>query len=315
MKAMVITRFGGPEVFAEQDVPTPRPRENELLVKVYATSVNPVDYKIRQAGSWAGVTPPAVLGYDVSGVVEAAGPGVRDFTPGDEVYYVPHIQGGPGSYAEYHAVHETIVARKPSTLSHIEAASIPLAGGTAWDSLIARAGIRAGETVLIHAGAGGVGSLAIQLAKASGAYVFTTCGVYNVDLVKGLGADRPINYRTEDFVDVVRRETGGEGVDVAFDTVGGEVLTRSVDAVRRSGRIASIVTAPSRLDAAPRKNITVHFVFLQRERAKLDAMRAMIDRGQLKPVIDSVMPLSEVAAAHRKLEKGGVRGKIVLRVV
>ena len=315
MKAMIITAFGGPEVFKEQDVPKPVPGENDVLVKVYATSVNPVDYKIRKAGAWAGVKPPAVIGYDVSGVVEMAGNGVKDLKPGDEVYYTPEIVKGQGSYAEYHVANEAIVAIKPSNLSHIEAASIPLAGSTAFDALVTMANIKAGDSVLIHAGAGGVGSLAIQIAKSLGAYVFTTCGSYNKELVKQLGADRIIDYRAENFVDVILKETADNGVDVVFDTVGGETLSESVKATRSSGRIVSIVSSDVNIDTAKEKNITVDYMFMQRGRSKLDALRALIERGKIMPVIDSVMPLKDVAIAHQRLEKGGVRGKIVLKVV
>ena len=315
MKAMIITAFGGPEVFKEQDVPKPVPGENDVLVKVYATSVNPVDYKIRKAGAWAGVKPPAVIGYDVSGVVELVGSGVNGLKPGDEVYYTPEIVKGQGSYAEYHVANEAIVAIKPSNLSHIEAASIPLAGSTAFDALVTMANIKAGDSVLIHAGAGGVGSLAIQIAKSLGAYVFTTCGSYNKELVKQLGADRIIDYRAENFVDVILKETADNGVDVVFDTVGGETLSESVKATRSSGRIVSIVSSDVNIDTAKKKNITVDYMFMQRGRSKLDALRALIERGKIMPVIDSVMPLKDVAIAHQRLEKGGVRGKIVLKVV
>ncbi len=316
MKAMVITAFGGPEVFKEQDVPKPKPGESDVLVKVYATSVNPVDYKIRKAGSWAGVKPPAIIGYDVSGVVEAIGSRVKDFKVGDEVYYTPEISGGQqGSYAEYHVAHESIVARKPSNLNHREAASIPLAGCTAFEALVNVADIKSGESVLVQAGAGGVGSLAIQIAKALGLFVFATCGSYNKELVKQLGADRVIDYRAEDFVAVILKETAQKGVDVVFDTAGGETLLKSVDAVKHSGRIVSIVSSNINLDAAKNKNVTVNYLFMNRERSKLDALRALIEKGRVKPVIDSVMPLKDVALAQQRLEKGGVRGKIVLKVV
>jgi NADPH:quinone reductase-like Zn-dependent oxidoreductase len=315
MKAMIITAFGGPEVFKEQEIPKPQPGKNEVLVKVYATSVNPVDYKIRKAGTWAGVKPPAIIGYDVSGVVEAIGSRVKDFKVGDEVYYTPEIAGGQGSYAEYHVANEAIVARKPSNLNHTEAASIPLAGSTAFEALVATANIKAGESVLIHAGAGGVGSLAIQIAKALGVYVFTTCSSYNKELVRQLGADRIIDYRTENFVDVILKETANKGVDVVFDTVGGETLSKSVDATKHSGRIVSIVSSNINLDAAKNKNVSVQYIFMKRERSKLDSLRSLIERGKVKPVIDSVMKLEDVALAQQRLEKGGVHGKIVLKVV
>jgi len=316
MKAMVITAFGGPEVFKEQDMPKPKPGPNEVLVKIHATSVNPVDFKIRRHGEWAGLKFPAILGYDVSGVVEEVGAGVRDFKVGDQVYYTSEILGVQGCYAEYHVANERIVARKPSNLTHVQAASIPLAGCTAWDSLLTRAQLKIGETVLIHAAAGGVGSLAVQIAKIAGAYVFATCAKYNMDLAKSLGADQVIDYRAEDFVEVINRETDGQGVDLVFDTVGGETLAKSIEATKRhTGRIATILGAREDLGPAFMRDITIHFVFMQRGRQKLDVMRDLIERGQLKPVIDSVMPLRDVAKAHQKLEKGGVRGKIVLEMV
>ncbi len=315
MKAMLIRAFGGPEVFTAGEVPKPVPGPNEVLVRVHATSVNPVDYKIRRSGAWAGVTPPAIIGYDVSGVVEAVGPGVTRFAVGDEVYYTPEIfPGKPGSYAEYHVANEAIVARKPASLSHVEAAAIPLAGGTAWDALVSRAMLRPAETVLIHAAAGGVGSFAVQIARAAGAYVFATCSGRNLEFVRELGADRAIDYRTEDYVEVVRRETDGLGVDVVLDTVGGDTLSRSIAVARPGGRLVSIVSTLGSLDAAYRKNLTVHFLFLERGHERLDALRALVERGRLRPAIDSVLPLAEVARAHERLERGGVRGKIVLRV-
>ncbi|MEJ2300732.1 MAG: zinc-dependent alcohol dehydrogenase family protein [Anaerolineales bacterium] len=313
MKAMVMKDFGGPEVFEEKEVPTPEPGPNELLVKVQAASVNPVDLKIRQAGSWAGVKPPAIIGYDVSGVVEAAGPGVKDFQVGDDVYYTPEIFSGQGSYAEYHVANEAIAARKPANISHVEAASIPLAGGTAWDALAMRARIRVGDTILIH-GAGGVGSLAIQIAKAAGARVFVSCSDYMVDLAKELGAEKAFNYKSEDFVEAVLGETNDQGVDMVVDTVGGDLLTRSLQVVRPFGIMVGIVGTDTGLRAAFRKNITVHYLFLIRARYKLDDLRNLIERDLLKPVIDSVLPLSQVAEAHRRLKQGGIKGKIVLQV-
>jgi len=312
MRAMVISGFGGPEVFEEREVDRPEPGPNEVLVKVHATSINPVDYKIRQAGSWAGVEPPAVIGYDVSGVVEEAGSGVEAFQAGDAVYYTPEIPGRGGSYAEYHVAHESIVARKPANLSHEEAASIPLAGGTAWDAMVNRGLLEVGETTLIH-GAGGVGSLAIQIAVAAGARVFAVCSDYMEETVKEYGAF-PLNYQQEDFVEIVEEETGGEGVDLVFDTVGGDTMTRSLPVIKPFGRMVNIVGTKADLSSANPLNVTVHYLFLQRERTKLDSLRQLIERGQLSPLVDSVMDLTEVADAHRRLEQGGVKGKIVLRV-
>ncbi len=325
MKAMIIKAFGGPDVFEMADVVKPGEADGsgleiasemaatDVLVEVHATSVNPVDYKLRRAGAWAGIEPPAILGYDVSGVVAAVGDAVHDFVVGDEVYYTPDIFAGPGSYAEYHAANEKIVAHKPINLSHTEAASIPLVGSTAWDALIMKAELRVSESVLIH-GVGGVGSLAIQLAKAAGAYVIVTCSDYMVDLAGQLGADRAINYKTEDFVDIVKTETDGFGVDVVLDIVGGDVLTRSIEVTKPFGRMVGIVSTEAGLQDAFVKNIAVYPTFLQRARYKLDALRDLIERGKLKPVIDTVMPLEKVAEAHQRLEAGGVKGKLVLEV-
>jgi len=313
MKAMIIKAFGGSDVFEPQEMPKPQPGANQVLVNVHATSINPVDFKIRQAGSWAGVKPPAIIGYDVSGVIEAVGEEVKDFKVGDEVFYTPEIFGGPaGSYAEYHVANEAIVAHKPINLSHIEAASIPLAGGTAWDALITRANLQVGESVLIH-GSGGVGSLAVQIAKAAGARVLVTCSLRMVDLVKELGADCAIDYKSQDFVEVVQ-QTQEMGVDVVFDTVGGSTLAQSIAVTKPHGRMVSIVNTTGDLFAAHPKNITLHFLFLERARYKLDSLRTLIERGKLKPVIDSVMPLSDVAQAHDRIEQGGLQGKIVLEV-
>ena len=314
MKAMVITAFGGPEVFEQRDIPKPKAGIGELLVRVRATSVNPVDYKIRKDGRWAGVSPPAVIGYDAAGVVEEIGPGVKAFRPGDEVFYTPPVLGGQGTYAEYNVVSESIVAAKPRTLNFIEAAALPLAGCTAWDGIIEFGQVRLGETVLQHAGAGGVGSLAVQMAKAAGARVLSTCRASNADLVKSLGADLTIDYRAERFEDAVLRATSGRGADLVYDAVGGDTLARSVQVTRPRGRLTSIVDTSGDLNTAYLRNLTVSFLFMERAGYKMEALKTLVERGQLKPVIDSVMPLERVAEAHRRLEAGGVRGKIVLEI-
>jgi NADPH:quinone reductase-like Zn-dependent oxidoreductase len=174
MKAQILKSFGSPDSFELCEVPKPVPHTGQVLVRVHATSINPLDYQVRR-GDYADLVPlPAITGHDVSGVVEAIGPGVTNFAPGDEVWYTPQIFDGPGSYAEYHVAAENIVAKKPLSLSHLEAASLSLVGGTAWEALTVRAALRVGESILIHGGAGGVGHVAIQLAKAIGAKVFTT---------------------------------------------------------------------------------------------------------------------------------------------
>lgn len=189
MRAMVTPQFGGANLFEERDVERPRPEAGEVLVRVVAAGTNPVDAKLRANGSSAGLEAPIILGADISGVVEV-GPGVTDLASGEEVYYTPEVFGprSNGSYAEYHVAKADIVAKKPTTISHEEAAAVPLAGGTTYEAIVRRLAVRAGETVLIHSGAGGVGSFAVQIAKAAGARVLATAGSHNQEILKELGA-------------------------------------------------------------------------------------------------------------------------------
>ncbi|GLR81481.1 zinc-dependent alcohol dehydrogenase family protein (plasmid) [Azospirillum oryzae] len=314
MRAMVISRFGGPDVFELQDRPRPVAGPGELLVRVVASGTNPVDAKIRQAGSWAGIPFPAVLGYDVSGVVEEVGPGVTGFKAGDEVFYTPEIFGNPnGSYAEYTVAAASIVAHKPPGLSHVEAAGIPLAGGTAWEAIVRRLAVRPGETVLIHGGAGGVGSFAIQFAKAAGARVLATASKANHEAMRDLGADVTLDYRDTDVMDRILREAGGAGVDAAFDTAGGNV-PMSTQATRPFGRIATILPPTGDLDALYVKNQTLYGTFLTREGARLREMAPLFERGQARVIVDEVLPLEQVGKAHERLDSGHGRGKIILQV-
>ncbi|WP_395455259.1 zinc-dependent alcohol dehydrogenase family protein [Azospirillum melinis] len=314
MRAMVISRFGGPDVFELQDRPRPVAGPGELLVRVVASGTNPVDAKIRQAGSWAGIPFPAVLGYDVSGVVEEAGPGVTGFKAGDEVFYTPEIFGNPnGSYAEYTVAAASIVAHKPAGLSHVEAAGIPLAGGTAWEAIVRRLAVRPGETVLIHGGAGGVGSFAIQFAKAAGARVLATASKANHEAMRDLGADVTLDYRDTDVADQILREAGGAGVDAAFDTAGGNVPL-STQVTRPFGRIATILPPTGDLNALYVKNQTLYGTFLTREGLRLREMAPLFVRGQAKVIVDAVLPLEEVGKAHERLDSGHGRGKIILQV-
>ncbi|WP_163993574.1 zinc-dependent alcohol dehydrogenase family protein [Pyxidicoccus caerfyrddinensis] len=314
MRAMVLPRFGGPELFEVRDVPTPTPGPGQVLVRVIASGTNPVDAKLRQDGTWAGLQPPAVIGYDASGVVEQVGPGVTDFKAGDEVFYTPEIFGNPhGTYAEFNLVSASIIAKKPPSLSHEEAAAVPLAGGTAWDALVRRMQLRVGETVLIHGGAGGVGSFAVQIAKALGARVLATSGPDNLETLRKLGADVVINYRSEDPAQIALRETGGQGVDAVFDTAGKNMIP-SLPATRPGGRLATILGFSGDVSAFYPRNLTLHGVFLTRERRRLEEMTVLLERKQMKPLVERVLPLEKVGDAHRILDSGHGRGKLVLTV-
>ncbi len=311
---MVLPRFGGPELFEVRDVPTPTPGPGQVLVRVIASGTNPVDAKLRQDGTWAGLQPPAVIGYDASGVVEQVGPGVTDFKAGDEVFYTPEIFGNPhGTYAEFNLVSASIIAKKPPSLSHEEAAAVPLAGGTAWDALVRRMQLRVGETVLIHGGAGGVGSFAVQIAKALGARVLATSGPDNLETLRKLGADVVINYRSEDPAQIALRETGGQGVDAVFDTAGKNMIP-SLPATRPGGRLATILGFSGDVSAFYPRNLTLHGVFLTRERRRLEEMTVLLERKQMKPLVERVLPLEKVGDAHRILDSGHGRGKLVLTV-
>lgn len=319
MKAQILNAFGGPQAFQLLEVPKPVPQAGQVLVRVHATSINPLDYQVRRGDYPDLVSLPAITGHDVSGVVEAVGPGVTGFAPGDEVWYTPQIFEGPGSYAEYHVADERIVGGKPSSLSHLETASLTLVGGTAWEALVVRAALRVGESVLIHGGAGGVGHVAIQLAKAMGAKVFTTVREANFEFARSLGADVVIDYAQEDYAQAILRETGGQGVDVVFDTIGGDTLARSPDVLAQLGRVVSIVdiALPQNLLQAWGKNASYHFVFTRQNRGKLNELSALIERGQLRPHLGAVYSLADIALAHALLEtpNNGLRGKIAIAVV
>ena len=316
MRAMVIPEFGSPDLFEARDVERPEPGPGEVLVRVIAAGTNPVDAKFRSSRDAMGLETPIILGLDVSGVVEEVGPGVTDLAPGDEVYYTPEVSGprSNASYAEYNVAPADIVAKKPASLSHEEAAAVPLAGGTAYEAIVRRLAMRVGETILIHGGAGGVGSFAVQIAKASGARVLASAGTHNQDTLRELGVDVPIDYTSEDVFEVALDDTAGAGVDAVFDTVGGDLIARSIQATRVFGRLASIISLQGDLTPGYRLNQTFNGVFLLRERARLDEMTRLIERRQMRPLVDEVLPLDQVAKAHERLESGHGRGKVVLRV-
>jgi len=314
MRAVVLKGFGGLEMLEERDLPVPEPGPGEVLVRNLAVAVNPVDAKIRAAGRWAGVEPPFVLGYDAAGVVAKVGPGVKDLKEGDEVYYTPEIFGNPhGTYAVYTPVPAGIVAKKPKNLSFAEAAAIPLAGGTAWEAVVRRLAVRPGETVLVMGGAGGVGSFAVQFAKAAGAYVIATASAENLPVLKELGADLALDYRGP-WAEEVLKATEGQGVDAAFETAGESLVERVIPVVRPFGRIATILPPQGNLSGLYTKNQTLYGVFLTRERKRLLEMRPLFERGLARPLIAEVLPFSleNLRKAHARMDSGHGRGKIVL---
>lgn len=322
MKAMVLKKFGGPDSFELQDVAVPDVESDELLVRVIATAINPLDYQIRRGDYPEHVPLPAITGHDVSGVVEKVGPGVNDFAVGDEVFYTPRIFGPKGgSYAEYNVVPESLVTHKPANLSHEEAASLTLVGGTAWESLVTRAKLSPAESVLIHGGAGGVGSIAIQLAKAMGATVYTTALGRDIEFVRELGADHAIDFTTHNYVEEIARLTGGRGVNVVFDTIGGQTLSQSPHVLDDGGRVVTLVdlATPQNLIAAWGVNAEYHFVFTRQNRGKLQAIKTLLEAGCIRPIIGARFPLDRIPDAHAALEQGEVdgkplRGKVVISV-
>jgi NADPH2:quinone reductase len=311
MKAIVLDSFGSADVLQLRDVEQPEPGPGEVLVRVHATSVNPVDVKIREQGSAYALEPPITLGYDVSGVIEAAGDGVDDLSEGDEVFYTPALDAH-GAYAEYHVARAEHVAFKPPALSHEEAAAIPLAACTAWQALIDRAGLQAAETVLIHGG-GGVGHFAVQIARAAGARVVVVGSAAMEDALLDFGADAFVDYERGGFEDAVDELSGGLGADVVFDTVGGTTLVDSIPALAEYGRMVTIVgDATGDFGKAYRKNAALYPMMMERGAAMLDRLALLIDSGHLRPLIDRTIELEDAAEAHRLLKAGGLKGKIVL---
>ncbi|MFM7427485.1 MAG: NADP-dependent oxidoreductase [Elainella sp.] len=307
MKAVQIHAYGGPEVLTYEDVAIPEIAADEVLIQVHAAAVNPVDWKIRD-GHLQGFLHhklPLILGWDVSGVVEAVGSEVTTFKVGDAVYSRPDIERN-GAYAEYIAVKASEVALKPQSIDHIHAAAVPLAGITAWHALLESGQLAPGQRVLIHAAAGGVGSYAVQLARWRGATVIGTASARNRDFLLELGADQVIDYQTERFEEI-------EPVDLVFDTIGGEVQERSWQVVKPGGILVSVISPPSE-EQAQAHQCRSAFVFIQPRADWLTEMAQLIDSQQLKPVVETVLPLDQVAEAHRQSQTGRTRGKIVLQV-
>ncbi len=332
MKAALMTATGEPEVLQLQEVTEPKIQsDTEILVRLHAAGVNPIDTKLRKRGTFYPDQMPAILGCDGAGVVEAIGSGVQQFRVGDEVYFCAGGLGksGTGNYAELTIVDERSLAPKPASLSFAEAAAAPLVLITAWEALYDRARLEAGQKVLIHAGAGGVGHVAIQLAKLKGAEVCTTVGSQDkARLVRQFGADHPILYKQTDFVQAALDWTGGEGVDIAFDTIGGQTFSESFPAVRVYGDIVTILEpdAATTWKAARSRNLRISLelmltpllqgmVAAQQYQAEiLKQCTQWIDEGKLKIHLSETYPLKDAAAAHKAIETGSTTGKIALTI-
>lgn len=312
MKAIVLDDFGPAELLQLREVRRPEPARGELLIRVRAAGVNPVDWKIRE-GLLKTRLPhqfPIIPGWDVAGTIAAVGPGCRRFRKGDAVYaYARKPIVKDGCYAEFVVLPEKNVAAKPRKMTFQQAASVPLAALTAWQSLFDAARLQKGQTVLIHAAAGGVGGFAVQLARWKGARVIATASRANHDYVKALGADEVIDYSAVDFVEAVR-SFAPQGVDVAYDTVGEDVQVRSTGVVRKGGVLVTIL-AP-RPEAQSAKGIRLQYVFVAPNAAQLKRLAALADAGILKTHLAAVLPLAHAAEAHRMIQTGHTRGKIVL---
>lgn len=307
MKAVVIQEYGEPSVLRLIDVPRPKPQEDEVLLRVYASGVNPVDWKIRK-GLFAGFgpKPPMILGYDVSGVAEELGAKVEGFAVGDEVYAYLALQRG-GGYAEYATVPAKDLAKKPKSIDHVHAAAVPVAGLTAWQALVDTANIQSGQTVLIHGGAGGVGHFAVQIAHLEGANVIATASQTSHEFLKGLGADQVIDYRTERF------EDRAKDVDVVLDTIGGETLARSYSVLKKGGIVVSIVDKPAAEELESR-GLRGERILVRPNAKELATIAGLIDEKRIVPHVSEVFALADAAKAHEKSEGGHVRGKLVLKV-
>ena len=309
MKAVAIERYGGPDVLQLRELPMPELREHDLLIEVHAASVNPVDWKIRE-GYLEGLLNhqfPLILGWDVAGVVAETGPGATRFKRGDEVFSRTDISRN-GTYAEYVAVDEKYVAMKPVNLSFEEAASIPLVGLTTWQALVDYAGMKKNDKVLIHAGAGGVGTFAIQLAKSKGCRVATTCSTNHVDFLKSLGADHVVDYTKSDFSIELH------GYDIVFDTVGGETYRKSFKVLnQQQGVMISILQQPDH-ELAESTGVRTGYLFMQPNGEHLAQIGKLLESGKIKPVVGGVLPLADVRKAHDMSQSRHVLGKIILQV-
>ncbi|MEU6721462.1 NADP-dependent oxidoreductase [Nonomuraea sp. NPDC046802] len=311
MKAISQDALGGPEVLKMVEVDKPVPAPTEVLVRVEAAGLNPTDWKSRRSGGFLADGPPFVLGWEVSGVVEDSGIGQALHKPGDEVFGMLKYPDGHGAFAEYVTAPSRHFVRKPAGIDHVHAAGIPLAGLTAYQALVDVANLREGHRVLVHAAAGGVGHLAVQIAKARGAYVIGTASAAKHEFLRGLGADELIDYRNEDFAEVVR------DVDVVLDSIGGDYGPRSLRTLREGGTIVSLVLSvldPNVRAKAAERGIRFEAMLVEPDQAAMRALAALVEAGKLRVEIAAALPLAEAAKAHELGETNRVTGKIVITV-
>jgi len=308
IKAIVVHEFGGPEVLKYEDVPKPEPKENEILVRVIAGGVNPVDDGLRSGhySKYFGPKPPFTPGGDIAGVVEKIGTKITKFKAGDAVYAYLDLDRG-GGYAEYTVTNEKEAAPKPKSLTFEEAAATPIVALTAWQALVDTAKLSAGQTILIHGGSGGVGSFAIQIAKAKGAKVYATASTANQDFLKQLGADVAIDYTKQKFEDVAK------DVDVVLDSVGKDTLQRSYGVVKKGGFLVTIVARP---DSAELEKHGIHGSSLSvaPNSQELTEITKLIEEKKIKVIVSQTFPLSDAAKAQEQAATGHTLGKIVLKV-
>jgi NADPH:quinone reductase-like Zn-dependent oxidoreductase len=311
MKAVRIHNYGSTDVLTYEEVPCPTPESDEVLVKVHAAGINPADWKTRAGGGMAFRLKnpfPMIPGWDLSGVVEAVGLSVKKFRAGDEVFGMARFPEVGSAYAEYTAVPELHLAHKPQNVDHVQAAAIPLAALTAWQALFEQGTLLNGQRILIHAAAGGVGHLAVQIAKWKGAHVIGTASSANLDFLRALGVDEAVDYTVSRFEEAI------EPVDMVLDTVGGEILNRSFRVVKAGGSLISIAGTPDQQEAAKHQlhacNMLVHT-----DPEQLEQIAGLMGAGQLKALIAQVFPLAEVRQAHEAGENRSLRrGKLVLQV-
>ncbi|MGW8886366.1 NADP-dependent oxidoreductase [Streptomyces sp. NPDC055749] len=309
MRAISQDTYGTPDVLKEVELPRPAPGPSQILVAVKASGVNPTDWKHRSGGLFLDRLP-LVLGWDVSGVVEAVGYGVTLFKPGDEVFGMLPYPYGVGAHAEYVTAPARAFARKPAGIDHIQAAALPLAALTAYQALVDTAGVTAGRRVLVHAAAGGVGHLAVQIAKSRGAYVIGTASAPKHDFVRSLGADEVIDYRTTDFRDAA------PDIDVVLDPLSGDTRIRSLEVLRPGGVLVSLLpgTDPDEAAKAAERGVRVETLLVEADHSGMNAIAGLVESGGLRAHVEEVFLLADAAKAHALGETDRTTGKLVLLV-